>query len=96
MNSLIEQFEYRIPRQVKMLWSASNQHFHIHFLFLLFAALYKMVCTDNETNLDIHIPAIMLPIDAGTRLEKMLMSSSSGELSFIIFNQYYSSYVAFQ
>ncbi|XP_047337581.1 signal peptide peptidase-like 2 [Impatiens glandulifera] len=39
--------------------------------------LYKMVCEPDETDLDIHIPAIMLPQDAGTTLEKMLMNSSS-------------------
>ncbi|XP_057446400.1 signal peptide peptidase-like 2 isoform X2 [Lotus japonicus] len=39
--------------------------------------LYKMVCDPDETDLNIHIPAIMLPQDAGTRLEEMLMSTSS-------------------
>lgn len=52
-------------------------------LFLLFAELYKMVCEPDETDLDILIPAVMLPQDAGTRLEKMLMSTSSGEVPFI-------------
>lgn len=51
-------------------------------LFLLFAELYKMVCDPDETDLNIHIPAVMLPLDAGTRLEKMLMSISSGKLPF--------------
>ncbi|KAJ0106574.1 hypothetical protein Patl1_17711 [Pistacia atlantica] len=39
--------------------------------------LYKMVCDPDETDLDIHIPAVMLPQDAGASLEKMLMNSSS-------------------
>ncbi|MBA0689715.1 hypothetical protein Goari_007432, partial [Gossypium aridum] len=39
--------------------------------------LYKMVCEPDETDLDIHIPAVMLPQDAGTSLEKMLISNSS-------------------
>ncbi|GMJ00323.1 SIGNAL PEPTIDE PEPTIDASE-LIKE 2 [Hibiscus trionum] len=39
--------------------------------------LYKMVCEPDETDLDIHIPAVMLPQDAGTSLEKMLTSNSS-------------------
>ncbi|KAK2367164.1 signal peptide peptidase [Trifolium repens] len=39
--------------------------------------LYKMVCDPDETDLNIHIPAVMLPQDAGTRLETMLMSTSS-------------------
>ncbi|KAG8651867.1 hypothetical protein MANES_06G032400v8 [Manihot esculenta] len=40
--------------------------------------LYKMVCEPNETDLDIKIPAVMLPQDAGASLEKMLLNSSSG------------------
>lgn len=39
-----------------------------------------MVCDPDETDLDIHIPAVMLPQDAGTSLEKMLISNSSGKL----------------
>ncbi|GAV83873.1 PA domain-containing protein/Peptidase_A22B domain-containing protein [Cephalotus follicularis] len=39
--------------------------------------LYKMVCEPNETDLDIHIPAVMLPQDAGASLEKMMMNNSS-------------------
>lgn len=39
--------------------------------------LYKMVCEPDEIDLDIHIPAVMLPQDAGASLEKMLMNSSS-------------------
>jgi hypothetical protein len=49
-------------------------------MFLLFTELYKMVCDPDETDLNIHIPAVMLPQDAGTRLETMLMSTSSGAL----------------
>lgn len=39
--------------------------------------LYKMVCDPDETDLSIHIPAVMLPRDAGTKLENMLKSTSS-------------------
>ncbi|XP_019151556.1 PREDICTED: signal peptide peptidase-like 2 [Ipomoea nil] len=39
--------------------------------------LYKMVCDPDETDLDIKIPAVMLPQDAGATLEKMLSSNSS-------------------
>ncbi|KAI8569594.1 hypothetical protein RHMOL_Rhmol02G0290000 [Rhododendron molle] len=39
--------------------------------------LYKMVCEPNDTDLDINIPAIMLPQDAGTTLEWMLKKSSA-------------------
>ncbi|GAB2296876.1 Signal peptide peptidase-like 2 [Dionaea muscipula] len=39
--------------------------------------LYKMVCEPDETDLDIHIPAVMLPKDAGVSLEKMLLNNTS-------------------
>lgn len=39
--------------------------------------LYKMVCDPDETDLDIQIPVVMLPQDAGTTLEKMLSNGSS-------------------
>ncbi|EOY24765.1 PREDICTED: signal peptide peptidase-like 2 [Theobroma cacao] len=39
--------------------------------------LYKMVCEPDETDLDIQIPAVMLPQDAGASLEKMLTSNAS-------------------
>ena len=48
------------------------------------AELYKMVCEPDETDLDIKIPAVMLPQDAGASLEKMLRNSSSGEFFFYI------------
>lgn len=50
-------------------------------LLVLFppAELYKMVCEPDETDLDIKIPAVMLPQEAGASLEKMLRNSSSGE-----------------
>ncbi|KAL6911283.1 hypothetical protein ACP4OV_000088 [Aristida adscensionis] len=34
--------------------------------------LYKMVCERNETELDINIPAVLLPKDAGSALEGLL------------------------
>nr|TKR97504.1 protease-associated domain-containing family protein [Populus alba] len=39
--------------------------------------LYKMVCEPDETDVDIHIPAIILPQDAGASLEKMLLTNIS-------------------
>nr|XP_043607908.1 signal peptide peptidase-like 2 [Erigeron canadensis] len=39
--------------------------------------LYKMVCEPDETDLDIHIPTVMLPQDAGLKLERMLSNRSS-------------------
>ncbi|KAK9143783.1 hypothetical protein Syun_013183 [Stephania yunnanensis] len=39
--------------------------------------LYKMVCDPNETNINIRIPAVMLPQDAGEILEKYLRKNAS-------------------
>uniref|UniRef100_A0A2P2JZE4 Uncharacterized protein MANES_01G059500 n=2 Tax=Rhizophora mucronata TaxID=61149 RepID=A0A2P2JZE4_RHIMU len=39
--------------------------------------LYKMVCEPDETDLDIQIPAVMLPQDAGASLEKLILSNAS-------------------
>lgn len=39
-----------------------------------------MVCEPDETDLDIQIPAVMLPQDAGASLEKMLTSNASGNV----------------
>ncbi|XP_042505964.1 signal peptide peptidase-like 2 [Macadamia integrifolia] len=39
--------------------------------------LYKMVCEKNETDLDIHIAAVMLPKDAGASLKNSLERNSS-------------------
>lgn len=55
--------------------------FFVSNFFLLCAALYKMVCQPNDTDLDIDIPAIMLPQDAGTSLELMLNTSPAGKFS---------------
>lgn len=49
---------------------------------LFLAELYKMVCEPDETALDIRIPAVMLPQDAGATLEKMLMNNSLGMLPY--------------
>lgn len=43
-----------------------------------------MVCEPNDTDLHIHIPAIMLPQEAGASLESMLNKSSSGKLSLLL------------
>lgn len=44
------------------------------------AELFKMVCEDRETDLNISIPAVMLPQDAGTILEDDLKNNSRGML----------------
>lgn len=45
-----------------------------------------MVCEKDETDLDIKIPAVMLPQDAGVSLEKMLKNSSSGKHFYVLHN----------
>ena len=45
-----------------------------------------MVCEPDETDLDIHIPAVMIPQDAGVSLEKMLMKNSSGK-GFVVIDE---------
>ncbi|KAE9615592.1 putative PA domain, peptidase A22B, signal peptide peptidase [Lupinus albus] len=41
--------------------------------------LFKMVCEDNETDVNIGIPAVMLPQDAGINLEKHIRNNSIGD-----------------
>ncbi|XP_057496093.1 signal peptide peptidase-like 4 [Actinidia eriantha] len=41
------------------------------------AELFKMVCEANETDVEIGIPAVMLPQNAGVSLEESLLSNSS-------------------
>lgn len=43
-----------------------------------------MVCEANETAINISIPVVMLPQDAGASLEKSLKNNSSGMLSLIL------------
>ncbi|XP_027349464.1 signal peptide peptidase-like 4 [Abrus precatorius] len=38
--------------------------------------LFKMVCEENETDIDIRIPAVMLPQDAGENLENHILNKS--------------------
>lgn len=42
-----------------------------------------MVCEENETDIDIGIPAVMLPQDAGTNLERHLENNSIGTYGFL-------------
>lgn len=46
------------------------------------AELFKMVCEANQTDVDISIPVVMLPQDAGVNLEKYLQNNSTGMLFF--------------
>lgn len=47
-----------------------------------FADLFKMVCEKGENVLDITIPVVMLPVDAGRSLENIVKSNSTGSSSF--------------
>ena len=38
-----------------------------------------MVCEPNEPDIDIQIPAVMLPIDAGQKLEAVMKNKSAGK-----------------
>lgn len=60
---------------VQNLNKLSDIHF---FCSVSLVELYKMVCEPDETDLNIHIPAVMLPQSAGLTLEKMLSNGSSG------------------
>lgn len=53
------------------------------------AELYKMVCERNETDLDIGIPAVLLPKDAGTKLQSLLSSGEGIFLYLLLFNALY-------
>lgn len=41
-----------------------------------------MVCEENETDIDIGIPAVMLPQDVGTNMEKHIKNNSIGMIYF--------------
>lgn len=48
------------------------------------AELFKMVCEANETDVDIGIPTVMLPQDAGENLENHLLNNSVGMFLFFL------------
>lgn len=45
--------------------------------------LYKMVCTENDTSLDIKLPVVMIPKSGGDILKKS-MAKGKGEVSYFI------------
>jgi signal peptide peptidase-like protein 2B len=47
-----------------------------------------MVCEANETDIDIGIPAVMLPQDAGETLKNYLQNKSTGMLHFFCYCVY--------
>jgi hypothetical protein len=63
---------------------------HSHTLLMLthvtrpLAELYKMVCDSNETDLDINIPAVLLPKEAGAALERHLTQGQGRHFVFYL------------
>lgn len=57
----------------------------LKILILIFCCteLFKMVCEENETDVDIGIPAVMLPQDAGTNIERHLEDNATGFYGFL-------------
>lgn len=43
--------------------------------------LFKMVCEKNETDINVGIPVVMLPQDAGESLKENMRNSSHGKAS---------------
>lgn len=54
-------------------------------VFLCWAELFKMVCDKNETDVDISIPAVMLPQDAGVNMEEHIKNNSIGMIYLYIY-----------
>lgn len=54
-----------------------------YFTCFCFADLYKMVCNENDTSLNVTIPVVMIPKSAGENLRKSLANGERGELSFL-------------
>jgi len=52
-------------------------------VFHRYTELFKMVCEENETDVDIGIPAVMLPQDAGLTLERHIENKSNGMIDFL-------------
>lgn len=55
--------------------------FYNNFLccVMIISDLYKMVCADNDTALNISIPVVMIPKSGGEALNKSLANGQKGE-----------------
>jgi hypothetical protein len=55
--------------------------FNTNFLscFNFTSELYKMVCSDNDTALNLSIPVVMIPKSAGEALNKSMASGHKGK-----------------
>lgn len=69
-----------MPPLVVIINHPRNVLFDMFCLCIYPAELYKMVCEKNETDLDIHIPAVLLPKDAGSALHTLLTTGNAGKL----------------
>lgn len=46
----------------------------------MFLELYKMVCSENDTSINVTIPVVMIPQSAGKKLKDVLDHGASGKL----------------
>jgi signal peptide peptidase-like 2B len=46
----------------------------------MFLELYKMVCGENDTSINVTIPVVMIPQSAGKKLKNFLHHGASGKL----------------
>lgn len=54
------------------------------FLFTLWtstADLYKMVCTENATSVDINIPVVMIPKSIGKKIQDSMLQGEKGKIT---------------
>jgi len=47
---------------------------------IMFLELYKMVCGENDTSINVTIPVVMIPQSAGKMLKNFLHHGASGKL----------------
>ena len=47
--------------------------------FTITSDLFKMVCSDNDTAINVSIPVVMIPKSGGETLNKSLASGQKGE-----------------
>lgn len=55
-------------------------------LFCTFSDLYKMVCSENDTSLNISIPVLMIPKSRGDALNKSIADKQRGEVLDFFYN----------
>lgn len=54
--------------------------------FCTFSDLYKMVCSENDTSLNISIPVLMIPKSRGDALNKSIADKQRGEVLDFFYN----------